>query len=82
MTQTDVSDDLAHEKAYPNFIQVTSKQTGKLEFFLCPYCRMFFDAFVSPKSALVSCIKHAKQCANRSGAPADVDPVVDKGLGR
>ncbi len=74
MTQTYLSDDFTLEKVYPNFIEVTSKQTGKLEMFLCPYCRMFFDAFASPERALDSCIKHAKHCTMRSKVLADVDP--------
>ena len=39
-----MTDDLV-EIAHQDYIEVTSKQTGgKVRYFLCPHCRVSFDA--------------------------------------
>jgi hypothetical protein len=72
MTKANDTGNLLSETAFPNYIEVTSKHTGgKVEFFVCPYCRIFFDAFANPQMALESCIIHAKACGSRRKRPND-----------
>jgi len=52
------------ETAYPDYIEVTSKDAGgPVQCFRCPHCSTIFDASLDAQLALDSCIAHSKTCS-------------------
>jgi hypothetical protein len=52
------------ETAYPDYIEVTSKDAGgPVKSFRCPRCRIIFDASLNAQLAFDSCVAHSKTCS-------------------